>query len=89
MWCLNPVISNGLCEAHKEIEALHHGLSLQSAENSRLKGVLAELQSALGLDTVSTVPAPTCCDAPKMGTRAAVEYCTNCGTKTVDTRLPP
>ena len=31
-WCQNLVISDGLCEAHKEIGAIHRGLELQSNE---------------------------------------------------------
>ena len=40
-WCLNPVISNGLCEAHKEIEALHKGLARESGEGSLKDDVIA------------------------------------------------
>ena len=42
-WCLNPVISEGLCEAHKEIEALHRGLELQSCEGATMRKNLAAL----------------------------------------------
>jgi len=42
-WCLNPVISSGLCEAHKEIEALHKGLASQSCENGAFRDLLARV----------------------------------------------
>ena len=47
-WCLNPVISDGLCEPHKEIEALVKGQSYQFSEIKRLRAVLEKIAEGTG-----------------------------------------